>query len=48
MKQGMTKDWQKHWFVLQGSAIMYFKDPESENNGLMDGIIDLGLVQKVR
>ena len=47
MKQGLTKEWQKHWFVLQGSALMYFKDPASENNGIMDGIIDLGLVQKV-
>jgi hypothetical protein len=27
---------------------MYFRDPGSENSGLLDGIIDLGLVQKVR
>jgi len=47
MKQGLTKEWQKHWFVLQGTAVMYFKDPVAENNGAMDGIIDLGLVQKV-
>ena len=47
MKQGLAKEWQKHWFVLQGSALMYFRDPAAENNGLMDGIIDLGLVQKV-
>ena len=26
---------------------MYFRDPSAENNGLMDGIIDLGLVSKV-
>ena len=48
MKQSPTKDWHKHWFVLQGTALMYFRDPSAENNGLMDGIIDLGLVQKVR
>ena len=47
MKQSPGKDWQKHWFVLQGSALMYFRDPGAENNGLLDGIIDLGLVQKV-
>ena len=47
MKQSPTKDWHKHWFVLQGTALMYFRDPSAENNGLMDGIIDLGLVQKV-
>ena len=48
MKQSPTKDWHKHWFVLQGTALMYFRDPAAENNGLLDGIIDLGLVQKVR
>ena len=48
MKQSPTKDWHKHWFVLQGTALMYFRDPSAENNGLLDGIIDLGLVQKVR
>ena len=26
---------------------MYFRDPGSENSGLLDGIIDLGLVQMV-
>ena len=47
MKQSPGGEWQKHWFVLQGSALMYFRDPGAENNGLLDGIIDLGLVQKV-
>ena len=48
MKQSPANDWHKHWFVLQGTALMYFRDPSAENNGLLDGIIDLGLVQKVR
>ena len=47
MKQGPSLDWHKHWFVLQGTALMYFRDPASENNGLLDGIIDLGCVNKV-
>lgn len=46
-QQSPSKEWQKHWFVLQGSALMYFRDPSAENNGLLDGIIDLGLVSKV-
>jgi hypothetical protein len=33
--------------LCAGSALMYFRDPGSENSGLLDGIIDLGLVQKV-
>ena len=48
MKSSPAKDWHKHWFVLQGTALMYFKDPSAENNGLLDGIIDLGCVSKVR
>ena len=47
MKSSPGGEWQKHWFVLQGSALMYFRDPGAENNGLLGGIIDLGLVQKV-
>lgn len=47
MKQSPGKEWGKHWFVLQGTALMYFRDPGAENQGVLDGIIDLGLVQKV-
>merc|ERR1719167_1341999 len=47
MKQAPGMDWNKHWFVLQGPALVYYRDPGAENNGTLDGIIDLGLVQRV-
>jgi myosin phosphatase Rho-interacting protein len=41
------QEWVKHWFVLRGSALMYYRDPSAEDNGILDGVIDLGMVQKV-
>jgi myosin phosphatase Rho-interacting protein len=32
---------------LRGSALMYYRDPSAEDNSVLDGVIDLGMVQKV-
>lgn len=45
--QNNLQEWVKHWFVLRGSALMYYRDPSAEDNGILDGVIDLGMVQKV-
>jgi len=47
MKQGLTKEWHKYWFVLQDVALLYYRDPKAESKGFLDGIIDLSLVQHV-
>ena len=47
MKQGLTKEWHKYWFVLQDVALLYYRDPKAESKGFLDGIIDLSLVQQV-
>ncbi|XP_063226112.1 protein outspread isoform X2 [Bacillus rossius redtenbacheri] len=47
MKQGVDKEWNKHWFVLRGSALMYYRDPTAEDKGIMDGVIDLSGVKSV-
>lgn len=39
--------WSRHWFVLRGAALLYFRDPNAENRGLMDGVIDLSGVARV-
>ncbi|XP_033225493.1 protein outspread isoform X3 [Belonocnema kinseyi] len=47
LKQGLNKEWNKHWFVLRGCGLMYYRDPSSEDKGIMDGVIDLNTVTAV-
>ncbi|XP_067013122.2 protein outspread [Anabrus simplex] len=47
MKQGLSKEWNKHWFVLHGAALMYYRDPTAEDKGILDGVIDLSGVCSV-
>ncbi|XP_049830062.1 protein outspread isoform X1 [Schistocerca gregaria] len=47
MKLGTNKEWNKHWFVLRGAALMYYRDPTAEDNGILDGVIDLNGVSNV-
>ena len=47
MKQGLTKEWHKYWFVLQDVALLYYRDPKAESKGFLDGIIDLSQVQRI-
>nr|CAD7458542.1 unnamed protein product [Timema tahoe] len=44
---GDKLEWNKHWFVLQGTALMYYRDPTAEDKGIMDGVIDLSGVSGV-
>ncbi|XP_076387068.1 myosin phosphatase Rho interacting protein outspread isoform X2 [Megachile rotundata] len=47
MKQALNKEWNKHWFVLRGCGLMYYRDPCAEDKGIMDGVIDLNTVTAV-
>ncbi|XP_024940754.1 protein outspread isoform X5 [Cephus cinctus] len=47
MKQGLNKEWNKHWFVLRGCGLMYYRDPSAEDKGIMDGVIDLNTVTAI-
>uniref|UniRef100_A0A1B6EDG1 PH domain-containing protein n=1 Tax=Clastoptera arizonana TaxID=38151 RepID=A0A1B6EDG1_9HEMI len=47
MKQGSDKEWNKHWFVLRGAALLYYRDPSGEDQGILDGVIDLSGVSAV-
>ncbi|KAL3876263.1 hypothetical protein ACJMK2_034131 [Sinanodonta woodiana] len=42
IKMGTSeKDWKKHWFVLTGNSLRYYKDAKAEEGGTLDGRIDL-------
>ena len=34
-------EWIKHWFVLSGATLCYFRDSRAEELNIMDGMIDL-------
>ncbi|XP_037869507.1 protein outspread isoform X4 [Bombyx mori] len=42
-----SSGWSRHWFVLRGAALLYFRDPHAEQRGLMDGVIDLSGISRV-
>lgn len=43
----ILQEWNKHWFVLRGCGLMYYRDPCAEDKGIMDGVIDLNTVTAV-
>ncbi|KAK9504636.1 hypothetical protein O3M35_010923 [Rhynocoris fuscipes] len=47
MKQGQDKEWTKHWFVLRGNGLLYYRDPKAEDQGILDGVIDLSGISTV-
>ncbi|XP_069940120.1 protein outspread-like isoform X17 [Cherax quadricarinatus] len=40
-------DWNKYWFVLRGTGLMFYRDPSAEDNGILDGIIDLSVAKSI-
>ncbi|XP_039952095.1 protein outspread isoform X2 [Bactrocera tryoni] len=48
MKQdNRTGDWTKHWFSLSGAALFYYRDPVSEERGVLDGVLDVNSLTNV-
>ncbi|XP_065355450.1 protein outspread isoform X2 [Calliphora vicina] len=48
MKQdNRTGDWTKHWFTLSGAALFYYRDPVSEERGVLDGVLDVNSLTNV-
>jgi len=41
------KEWNKHWFVLRGCALLFYRDPTAEDQGILDGVVDLSCVTTV-
>ncbi|XP_067672878.1 uncharacterized protein [Haliotis asinina] len=48
IKQGpLDKDMKKHWFVLAGNSLRYFRDAKAEDMNSLDGRIDLSTCYEV-
>uniref|UniRef100_A0A8D8YE07 Protein outspread n=1 Tax=Cacopsylla melanoneura TaxID=428564 RepID=A0A8D8YE07_9HEMI len=45
MKQANSgQSWNKHWFVLRGCSLLYYRDPKAEETGVLDGVVALNNV----
>lgn len=39
--------WSKHWFVLCGTSLSYYKDSKAEETNQLDGVIDVASAYEV-
>lgn len=44
---GRPQEWNKHWFVLCGSTLTGFRDPDAEDSGNADNVINLNSIASV-
>ncbi|KAF2357398.1 Pleckstrin domain [Trinorchestia longiramus] len=42
-----NQEWNKHWFVLQGTGLRFYRNSSAEETGILDGIIDLGTAEDI-
>ena len=42
-----TNVWSKHWFVLCGTSLSYYKDAKAEETNTLDGVIDVASAYEV-
>ncbi|KAL5280564.1 MPRIP family protein [Megaselia abdita] len=48
MKQEIRSgEWSKHWFSLRGAALFFYRDPVSEERGVLDGVLDVNSLTSV-
>lgn len=48
MKQdSRSSEWSKHWFILRGAALFYYRDPMAEEKGVMDGVLDVNSITSI-
>lgn len=48
LRLGITKEWFKHWFVLRNNSLTYFRHSSAEDSGILDGVVDLGLIKSIK
>lgn len=47
IRDNTKNTWGKHWFVLHGTSLSYYKDAKAEETNEVDGVIDVGSAYEV-
>ncbi|XP_047740079.1 uncharacterized protein LOC108667928 [Hyalella azteca] len=47
LKAGDNQEWNKYWFVLQGAGLRFYRNSSAEDNGILDGIIDMATAEDI-
>ena len=40
--------WSKYWFSLKGGGLFYYRDPASEERGVLDGVLDVNSITSIQ
>jgi myosin phosphatase Rho-interacting protein len=42
------QDWSKYWFSLKGGGLFYYRDPNAEERGVLDGVLDVNSITTIK
>jgi myosin phosphatase Rho-interacting protein len=40
--------WSKYWFSLKGGGLFYYRDPNAEERGVLDGVLDVNSITSIK
>jgi hypothetical protein len=48
LKEDHQGDWSKYWFSLKGGGLFYYRDPQAEDRGVLDGVLDVNSITSIK
>lgn len=48
MKEDHQGEWSKYWFSLKGGGLFYYRDPNAEERGVLDGVLDVSSITSIK
>lgn len=48
LKEDHQGEWSKYWFSLKSGGLFYYRDPSSEERGVLDGVLDVNSITSIK